>query len=52
MSATAPYMSVSLDGFIARPNEDLSSGSATAGTRPLDWVFNASRLDTKGIPVF
>jgi hypothetical protein len=44
MSATVLYMSVSLDGFIARPNKDLSAGSATAGTRLLDWVFNASRL--------
>ena len=32
MSATVLYMSMSLDGFIAGPNEGPTTGSATAGT--------------------
>ena len=32
MSATVLYMSMSLDGLVARPNEGPGKGSATAGT--------------------
>lgn len=32
MSATVLYMYVSLDGFVAGPNEGPDKGSATAGT--------------------
>jgi hypothetical protein len=32
MSATVLYMSISLDGFVAGPNERSGKGSAMAGT--------------------
>jgi hypothetical protein len=32
VSATVVYMSMSLDGFVAGPNEEPGKGSATAGT--------------------
>jgi hypothetical protein len=32
VSATVLYMSMSLDGFVAGPNEGPGEGSATAGT--------------------
>lgn len=38
MSATVLYMSMSLDGFIAGPNERLDNGLGDGGERLHDWV--------------
>ena len=35
VSATVLYMSISLDGFVAGPNERSGKGSATAAMKPL-----------------
>lgn len=37
MSATVLYMSMSLDGFIARPNETIDNGLGDGGLRLRDW---------------
>ena len=39
MSATVLTMSMSLDGFIAGPNEGSATGSAMAGDRLHEWVL-------------
>ena len=39
MPATVLYMSMSLDGFIAGPNERLDNGLGDGGERLHDWVF-------------
>ncbi len=38
MSATVLYMSMSLDGFIAGPNESVDNGLGDGGQRLHDWV--------------
>jgi dihydrofolate reductase len=38
MSATVLYMSISLDGFIAGPNERIDNGLGDGGMRLHDWV--------------
>ncbi len=39
MSATVLYMSMSLDGFIAGPNERLDNGLGDGGERLHDWIL-------------
>ena len=39
MSATVLYMSMSVDGFIAGPNERLDNGLGDGGERLHEWVF-------------
>ena len=39
MSSTVLYMSMSLDGFIAGPNESLDNGLGDGGERLHEWVF-------------
>ena len=39
MAATVLYMSVSLDGFIAGPNESVDNGLGDGGERLHDWAF-------------
>jgi dihydrofolate reductase len=39
MSSTVLYMSMSLDGFIAGPNESLDNGLGDGGERLHQWVF-------------
>ena len=46
MSATVPYTSSSLDGFVAGPNEGPGKGSATAGT-----VCTSGTGDTVAFPL-
>ena len=41
MSATVLYMSVSLDGFIAGPNERLDNGLGDGGERLHDWALRS-----------
>ena len=42
MSATVLYMSMSLDGFIAGPNEGPGNGLGDGGHRLHDWYFTAA----------
>ena len=39
MTSTVLYMSMSLDGFIAGPNESLENGLGDGGERLHEWVF-------------
>jgi dihydrofolate reductase len=39
MSSTVLYMSMSLDGFVAGPNERLDNGLGDGGERLHEWVF-------------
>jgi dihydrofolate reductase len=48
VSATVLYMSMSLDGFIAGPNEGPDNGLGDGGERLHDWVSEPS--GTSGIP--
>ena len=51
MSATVLYMSTSLDGFIAGPNESLDNGLGDGGHRLHDWVFSTGAdTDDSGVP--
>jgi len=45
MSATVLYMSMSLDGFIAGPNEGPGNGLGDGGHRLHDWYFGESDAD-------
>jgi dihydrofolate reductase len=45
MSATVLYMSVSLDGFIAGPNETLDNGLGDGGERLHDWFMTGGDID-------
>jgi dihydrofolate reductase len=49
MSATILYMSMSLDGFIAGPNEGPDNGLGDGGHRLHDWLFAVPR-GPSGIP--
>ena len=42
MSATVLYMSMSLDGFVAGPNESLANGLGDGGERLHEWVGGVS----------
>ena len=39
MSSTVLYMSMSLDGFIAGPNETVDNGLGDGGMRLHEWLF-------------
>lgn len=39
MSATVLYMSMSLDGFVAGPNESVDNGLGDCGERLHEWIF-------------
>ena len=45
MSATVLYMSMSLDGFIAGPNERPDNGLGDGGLRLHDWLMSGGELD-------
>jgi dihydrofolate reductase len=45
MSKTVLYMSMSLDGFIAGPNESLDNGLGDGGERLHEWVFPGAEED-------
>ncbi len=49
MSATVLYMSMSLDGFIAGPNEGPDNGLGDGGPRLHEWVFAGDGADHKAI---
>jgi len=50
MSKTVLYMSMSLDGFIAGPNERLDNGLGDGGERLHQWIFTGERDDSSGVP--
>src|ERR1700742_1376023 len=49
MSATVLYMSVSLDGFIAGPNERPGNGLGDGGFRLHEWIFRDGNVDLEAI---
>ncbi len=49
MSATVLYMSISLDGFIAGPNERLDNGLGDGGYRLHEWALTGADADDKDI---
>ena len=49
MSATVLYMSMSLDGFIAGPNEGLDNGLGDGGHRLHEWVLPDAEADHKAM---
>jgi dihydrofolate reductase len=49
MSATVLYMSMSLDGFIAGPDESLDNGLGDGGERLHEWIF-AGGAEESGVP--
>ena len=49
MSATVLYMSMSLDGFIAGPNEGPDNGLGDGGHRLHEWALAGADGDRKGI---
>ena len=49
MSATVLYMSMSLDGFIAGPNETRDHGLGDGGMRLHEWVMSGADADRKAV---
>jgi dihydrofolate reductase len=49
MSATVLYMSMSLDGFIAGPNEAPDNGLGDGGQRLHDWVMPGGDVDVQEV---
>jgi dihydrofolate reductase len=47
MSATVLYMSISLDGFIAGPNETDENGLGDGGERLHEWYFEGGEVNGK-----
>jgi dihydrofolate reductase len=50
MSATILYMSISLDGFIAGPNEGPDNGLGDGGHRLHEWALEDESSGTSGVP--
>ena len=50
MSATVLYMSMSLDGFIAGPNEGPDNGLGDGGERLHDWLWGGEPAAPSGVP--
>jgi dihydrofolate reductase len=50
MASTVLYMSMSLDGFIAGPNEGPGNGLGDGGERLHDWVLSGEPGDSAGPP--
>jgi dihydrofolate reductase len=50
LSATVLYMSMSLDGFIAGPNETDDHGLGDGGHRLHEWVLQDAPSGTSGVP--
>jgi dihydrofolate reductase len=49
VSATVLYMSMSLDGFIAGPNEGPGNGLGDGGHRLHEWAMTGGNVDLEGI---
>lgn len=50
MSAAVLYMSMSLDGFIAGPNESIDNGLGDGGERLHEWAFAGGPTADSGMP--
>jgi dihydrofolate reductase len=50
VSATILYMSMSLDGFVAGPNEGPDNGLGDGGERLHEWAFTGAVPDQSGVP--
>lgn len=50
MSSTVLYMSMSLDGFIAGPNEGVDNGLGDGGERLHEWAFASGDATESGMP--
>ena len=50
MGATVLYMSMSVDGFIAGPNESIDNGLGDGGDRLHEWVFAGEPAGPSGVP--
>jgi dihydrofolate reductase len=50
MAATVLYMSMSLDGFVAGPNESRDNGLGDGGERLHEWVFTEPPDPGSGVP--
>lgn len=50
MSAAVLYMSMSLDGFIAGPNQGPGNGLGDAGHRLHDWILDGAPTEHSGVP--
>ncbi|HEU4737596.1 MAG TPA: hypothetical protein VFS54_00800 [Solirubrobacterales bacterium] len=50
MSSTVLYMSMSLDGFVAGPNESVSNGLGDGGERLHEWFFAGAPTEHGGVP--
>jgi len=50
MSATVLSMSMSLDGFVAGPNESVDNGLGDGGERLHEWIFAGAPTEHGGIP--
>jgi dihydrofolate reductase len=50
MSSTVLYMSMSLDGFVAGPNESVDNGLGDDGERLHEWIFAGAPTEHGGVP--
>ncbi len=50
MSSTVLYMSMSLDGFVAGPNERPDNGLGDGGERLHEWIFAGAPTEHGGVP--
>jgi hypothetical protein len=50
VSETVLYMSMSLDGFIAGPNEGPGNGLGDGGHRLHEWAMTGGDVDLEAIP--
>jgi len=50
MSKSVLYMSMSLDGFIAGPNDGPGNGLGDGGTRLHEWIFSGAPTEHGGVP--
>jgi dihydrofolate reductase len=50
MSSTVLYMSMSLDGFVAGPNEGPGNGLGDGGHRLHEWFYTGAPTDHSGVP--
>jgi len=50
MSAAVLYMSMSLDGFVAGPNQSVDNGLGDGGERLHEWIFAGTPTGHGGVP--
>ena len=50
MGASVLYMSMSLDGFVAGPNESVDNGLGDGGERLHEWIFAGPGTEHGGVP--